>query len=204
MDTLLDVSSRLFSDFQSKLKANISELLPNSVPALTSLIKHCKENNINTNNRISAHCDVRAWYENIDGYDALIMGDQNFTCLAIQVDASTIKVYQLNYFSNVKDMVPSLNDFKAIVAPYFREEALYWETMLDAVENDTVASASKLKDCSIKPLFKLTYAEAEYEDEYDDDGIYKNVVLRAGFDLITGIKDLNSFENQIAQLTFEL
>ena len=203
MKTLLDASARLFSDFQSKLEADIGELLPNSFPSLISLIGYCKENGVDANNRLRAHCDIMAWYEDVDGYDALVMGDQNCTFLVIQTDKVTIKAYKLNHFYDVKDMVPPLNDFKTIVAPYLREDDRKWAALIDAMENNNITgnvSAGNKERCSIEPLFSLTYVI----DKDEEDGVYKHALLRAGFDLITGIKDLNSFENQIAQLTFEL
>ena len=201
MDTLFDASYEIFSDFRDKLEKAINELLPNSVPDLVCLIRHCKENGIDVNNRLSPnYADLLAWYENIDGYDAIIMRDQNRTFLAIQEEEHSIKVYLLNYFYDIKDMVPPLEDFKTIVAPYLREDARRWDARFEAIASNNITddvSMGNDKECSIEPLFSLSFVE-------DDEGeAHKHVLLRAGFDLFSGIKDLNSLKIRLCSICLQ-
>lgn len=198
MKTLIDVSGRLFTEFQRGLEGAINDLLPNSFPALVSIMQYCKNNGIDRNNRLSpGYADLLAWYENIDGYDSLIMRDQNETFLAIKTGDNSVKVYTLNYFYNIDDMAPSIKEFNTVVAPWLREDELKWSALFEAMEAgdekfDGISAGNK-EPCRIEPLFSLTFVQ-------DSEGkVHKHVLLRAGFDLISGIKTLNSFENQIAQ-----
>lgn len=200
-NNLFDATSKMFRDFERQIEEAIKNYLPNIVPDILNIFEYCKQNNIENKNPIDpGYSDLYAWYETIKNIDCLLIKDQNYKFLILKKEDKTICVYELEYLYRTKEMKPSLDDFSNIVIPSLKEDDEKWKLFFNSIENGKLCDIS-LKDigtCPIQPIIEMSYRNFFSDGEMD---IFKNVIIKSGFDYITDIKKLNSFENQINQFT---
>lgn len=202
-NSLFEETSVIFRKFSSDVEEKVKEYLPLTVPKILTIINYCKENRIGKENCIDpGYADLLAWYENIGGFDALLMRDQNCDFVIINTDEGDLSIYMAKNIYSCEPMEPTLEYFSEEVVAYIKAEEKNMEGLLALCINNIEYEKVEVPECKVKALATVTYKK--YDIGETESKEFTSTRTCGGFDYINDIKTLNSFEMQVEQYLLKI